>query len=149
MANFKKYILSIINSIIFIYICIIILIVFLGGTFIKLYGNTCGISFLEPSTYVTSFILMGSPFCKTLNYLCYASSCLLENIWIHFGTICIAKILYYIPESFKNKEIIRKEPEFINKIPEFIYENPEFIKRDNEIIKTIKKPLHNFKFPRY
>ena len=96
---------TILNSVLFTYILIIISTVFLGGFITRFYGNTCGISPFEPSYWVYSFILMGSPYCKMLNFLCYACNSILENIWIHFGAILMTQFMKYIPSCFKTRDI--------------------------------------------
>ena len=96
---------TIINSVLFTYILVIISTVFLGGFITKFYGNTCGISPFEPSYWIYSFILMGSPYCKLLNFLCYACNSILENIWIHFGAILMTQFMKYIPSCFKTRDI--------------------------------------------
>lgn len=106
---------TIINSVIFTYFLVIITTVFLGGLITKFYGNTCGISPYKPSYWIYSFILMGSPYCKMLNFLCYACNSILENIWIHFGAIIMTQFMKYIPSCFKSREIpMRDNSSFTN-----------------------------------
>ena len=58
-----------------------------GGSAIRLYGETCGVNPLIPSTWFRSFILVGSPWCKFLNWIGYLSNSIMEMFWYHMATI--------------------------------------------------------------
>ena len=65
------------------YSLVLVVCVFFGGSIIRLYGDTCGLSLMDPSSWYSSMILIGSPWCRGLNWLGYISTTVLENIWYH------------------------------------------------------------------
>ena len=57
--------------------------VFGGGSIIRIYGDTCGLSLFDPGSWFTSMVLIGSPWCRGLNWVGYVSTTIVENIWYH------------------------------------------------------------------
>ena len=68
-----------------------------GGSMIKLYGDTCGASPLVPSSWFRSFMLMGSPWCRFLNWMGYLCTSVMEMFWYHLGTIVMGCVGTYLP----------------------------------------------------
>jgi hypothetical protein len=54
-----------------------------GSCAIRLYGDTCGVSIFEPRTWARPFIVMGSSWCKSLHWIAYSSTYLVEHMWMH------------------------------------------------------------------
>ena len=71
---------------------------FSGGVAIRLYGETCGVNPFDPSSWFRSFILVGSPWCKFLNWVGYLSNSIMEMFWYHMGTV----IFGYIGTNYPN-----------------------------------------------
>ena len=59
--------------------------VMFGSCAIRLYGDTCGVSIFEPRTWARPFIVMGSSWCKSLHWLAYSSTYLVEHMWINLA----------------------------------------------------------------
>ena len=78
---------------IMLYVTFIVGIIFGGGSIIRLYGNTCGLSILDPGSWFRSTILMASPWCRGLNWMSYIVSSVIENIWYH-GIASIVGLVY-------------------------------------------------------
>ena len=81
----------------FIYTIILFVSIFGGGSIIKIYGETCGLSILSPSEWGRSLMLMGSPWCRGLNWLGYTSTTIVEHIWYHIITNIVALVCIDIP----------------------------------------------------
>ena len=79
----------------FIYTIILFVSIFGGGSIIKVYGETCGLSILSPSEWGRSLMLMGSPWCRGLNWMSYIVSNIIENIWYHGIASCVGLIYNY------------------------------------------------------
>jgi hypothetical protein len=71
--------------------------VFLGGSIIRLYGETCGRSLFDPLSWVSSFMLIGSPWCRALNWVGHISTMVMEYVWFHLATVTLGWISTYIP----------------------------------------------------
>ena len=70
------------------YILVLLGAVFGGGSMIRLYGNTCGLNLLEPSSWLRAFVTIGSPWCRVLNWVGYMATSIVEHLWFHlFGII--------------------------------------------------------------
>ena len=119
------------NSMFFSYVSIIFIATIFGGLVTRIYGNTCGIDIISPFSWTQTLILMGSPYCKTLNYISYASTIILENIWIHFGTIIITCIFKNIPKNI-SKFITKRSQVDIDSISQEITENFKTTDETNE-----------------
>ena len=89
----------IIQKSLFVYSLILLLSIFGGGSIVRLYGDTCGISLLDPSSWGSSFILMGSPWCRGLNWLGYVSTTVVENIWYHTIANIVGYMLLHLPST--------------------------------------------------
>ena len=87
--------MTIFNKSIMLYITFIVCIIFGGGSIIRLYGNTCGISILDPGSWFSATVLMGSPWCRGLNWMSYIVSNIIENIWYHGIASCVGLIYNY------------------------------------------------------
>lgn len=81
------------------YTLIVLASVFGGGSLIRLYGETCGLSLLSPGTWFQSFVLIGSPWCRTLNWLGHMATMVMEYIWFHLATMFVGWISAYIPNN--------------------------------------------------
>ena len=75
--------MAIMNNPILTYTAFILSCIFGGGSIIRLYGDTCGLSILNPSSWFGSAVLMGSPWCRGLNWMGFIVSSVIENIWYH------------------------------------------------------------------
>ena len=76
---------------------VIICCVFIGGGITNIYGYYCGINIYEPSTWFSSFILHGSPFCKFLNTLTFYSHYILENLYIYIVLGLLTRLNRWLP----------------------------------------------------
>ena len=78
------------------HITVLILSVFIGSSLIRLYGNTCGINILDPATWLRIVTVAGSPWCKALNWTSYATTHIIDHMWLHIigvsATGAIAKL---------------------------------------------------------
>lgn len=108
----------------FVYILILFLAVFGGGSIIKLYGDTCGLSIFQPTSWLSSMILIGSPWCKGLNWLGHISTNIIENIWYHLVLGAIGYVYNYIPSPINFNNIDSRSSKIV-----FSNSNPK-----NEII---------------
>ena len=81
----------------FLYTAILFACVFGGGGVIRLYGDTCGLSLLSPSTWASSLVLIGSPWCRGLNWVGYVSTTIVENIWYHIIANALTWVCSSIP----------------------------------------------------
>ena len=90
------------NSIIIVYILILIVNCFVGGFMTSLYGRTCGIDLTNPSTWFHTFTMIGSPTCKTLNWICYISNTATENVFTQATTILLTWFTVNIPTITNN-----------------------------------------------
>jgi hypothetical protein len=84
-------------GLIFTSISVILCCVFIGGSITRIYGYYCGIDIYNPSSWWTSFILHGSPYCKFLNNLSFYSHFILENIYIYIAMAIMAKFSNVLP----------------------------------------------------
>ena len=55
--------------------------VFFGSSIIRLYGNTCGLDPLRPSTWTRAFMVMGSPWCRSLHWLACSATYVVDHMW--------------------------------------------------------------------
>ena len=74
-------------------------IIFLSCILIRIYGNTCGISILYPSSWLSSFLLVGSPYCRGLNWATNLTSGIVENLWFHLISNLLTSLYLYIPNN--------------------------------------------------
>ena len=79
------------------YALMIFLAVFGGGGMIRMYGETCGLSPTDPSTWFRSFMLIGSPWCRFLNWGGHLSSGVMEYIWYHMGAVMLGWVGTKLP----------------------------------------------------
>ena len=90
------------------YTLVLLVCMFGGGSIIRVYGDTCGLSLLDPGSWFTSMVMIGSPWCRGLNWLGYISTTVVENIWYHVLanaiTWCIAKV------PILNNDIVGRKP---------------------------------------
>jgi hypothetical protein len=93
---------AILNSIWTTYLLTIICCLFFSGFIIRYYGDTCGINIYRPDTWVTTLALMGSPYCKTLNYIGQISGSIMENLWIHLIATGMSRIVIWVPFAKKD-----------------------------------------------
>jgi hypothetical protein len=73
-----------------------------GGCMIRLYGETCGLNILEPSTWLKSTVSIGSPWCKTLNLVGYIATNIVEHIWLHLFGLLGTYLVAYLPGNLKS-----------------------------------------------
>lgn len=93
----SSYIKNILQNVWLMYLLTIIGCLFLSGSIIRIYGETCGITLSKPTTWISTFLLMGSPYCKILNYIGHISGSIMENLWIHIISSIVSKILLVLP----------------------------------------------------
>ena len=86
------------------YTILLVVIIFGGGSLIRLYGNVCGLSILNPSSWANSMMLMGSPVCRCMNWAVYASMQIMDYIWLHMAAL----LLGHITTSFPSVILTRK-----------------------------------------
>lgn len=82
------------------YVMVLILAILGGGSIIRLYGETCGLSLLDPSTWLRATITIGSPWCKALNWFGYMATSIVEHLWFHIFGLFITTFLAYVPGNF-------------------------------------------------
>ena len=92
------------------YTILLIGVVFGGGSLIRLYGNVCGLSIMEPYTWANSMMLMGSPVCRCMNWAVYASMQIMEYIWLHMAALVVG----HITTTFPSVVITRKSVTNLN-----------------------------------
>merc|ERR1712224_549109 len=51
-----------------------------GGSLIRLYGDTCGLSLLDSSTWFRAFVTIGGPWCKRLNWVIHLTTRIVEDL---------------------------------------------------------------------
>ena len=93
--------------------------VFIGGSITNIYGYYCGVDLYDPSTWLNSLVLHGSPYCKFLNNLSYYSHYILENLYIYIIVGITTKLSTYLP--------------FIGSIKYNRFTNPFYRDIDNEV----------------
>lgn len=93
-----------------IYTCVIAACVFGGGGLIRLYGETCGLSLFDPKSWISSIILVGSPWCRGLNWLGYVTTSVIENVWYHM----IANIITWVCSNSGYMGTIRNNRKGVN-----------------------------------
>ena len=93
------------NTLVIHTILLVIAILF-GGSIIRLYGNTCGISIFEPYGWIKASVLIGSSWCKTLNWIGYVTTNIVENMWFHIFGIVFNLFLSFIPDkqNYNNRQ---------------------------------------------
>ena len=83
-----------------IYGMVLIVAIFGSGFVIRLYGETCGLRILDPSSWLTVPVSVGSPWCKSLNFAGYILTNIVEHLWFHlFGlsiTCMVASLIFNI-----------------------------------------------------
>ena len=75
------------------YVLVLLGAVFGGGSLIRLYGNTCGLSIIDPSSWLRASITIGSPWCKLLNWVGYVTTSIVEHLWFHLFGIILTSIV--------------------------------------------------------
>jgi hypothetical protein len=99
-----KMIRAILNSIWTTYLFTVIICLFFSGYIISYYGETCGINIYRPDTWVTTLALMGSPYCKMLNYIGQVSGNIMENLWIHLIATAMSRVVIWVPFANSKKD---------------------------------------------
>jgi len=84
-----------------VYLCIVLLSFLGGGVAVNLYGQYCGINIFEPSAWVRTFVIMGSPLCKSLNWVGYMMGNVVEHMWFHLINLMVTTFLTFIPGKKK------------------------------------------------
>ena len=92
-----------------VYTAILIVCMFGGGGIIRLYGDTCGLSLMDPSSWGRSMVLIGSPWCRGLNWLGYVSTSVVENIWYHMLANVVTWVCTTLP--FRDAKIPNRLPD--------------------------------------
>ena len=87
------------------YVLVLLGAVFGGGSLIRLYGNTCGLSIIEPSSWLRAFITIGSPWCKLLNWVGYVTTNIVEHLWFHLFGIMMTSFVTFLPSKLKNLKV--------------------------------------------
>lgn len=87
------------------YILVLLGAVFGGGSLIRLYGNTCGLSLIEPSFWLRASITIGSPWCKLLNWVGYVTTSIVEHLWFHLFGIIMTSFVAFLPSKLKNLKV--------------------------------------------
>jgi hypothetical protein len=88
----------------FTYSLILFLSIIGGGSIIRLYGDTCGLNVFDPTTWLRAAVVIGSPWCKGLNWLGYTATCIVEHLWLHLIGLSVTTLVAYIPGKFKNRK---------------------------------------------
>ena len=88
----------------FAYSLVLFLSVIGGGSIIRLYGDTCGLNIFDPSTWLRATVIIGSPWCKGLNWLGYTATCIVEHLWLHLIGLSMTTFVAYIPGKFKTRK---------------------------------------------
>lgn len=86
------------------YALVLIVAILGGGSIIRLYGETCGISLLDPSTWLRGIFIIGSPWCKALNWGGYMATSIVEHLWFHLFGVFVTTFLSYVPGKFQNRD---------------------------------------------
>ena len=94
-----KMLSKIFKSTAFLYLLVLLVSIFGGGLIVRFYGETCGINIFKPRTWIMTATLMGSPYCKTLNWLSFISTSVVENMYWHILTITITYLLSFVPKE--------------------------------------------------
>ena len=89
----------------FIYLLILFLGLFGGGSIIRLYGETCGLTIFDINSWGSSMMLIGSPWCHGLNWLGHMSTKIVENIWYHFMISVLGLVFNYVPKTININDI--------------------------------------------
>jgi hypothetical protein len=97
-TNFNK-IRNIIKNTALFYIFVLFMATFAGGSIVSLYGNVCGLSIFSPTSWLSTFFLMSSPVCKTLNWVSYLSTQIIENIFFHSVIAGITFCTSFLPQQ--------------------------------------------------
>lgn len=87
------------------YVLVLLGAVFGGGSLIRLYGNTCGLSIIEPSSWLRASITIGSPWCKLLNWVGYVTTNIVEHLWFHLFGIMMTSFVTFLPSKLKNLKV--------------------------------------------
>ena len=87
------------------YVLVLLGAVFGGGSLIRLYGNTCGLSIIEPSSWLRASITIGSPWCKLLNWAGYVTTNIVEHLWFHLIGIIMTSFVTFLPNKLKNLKV--------------------------------------------
>ena len=75
-----------------------------GGSIIRLYGYTCGISIMEPSSWLKATLSIGSPWCKALNWAGYMTTCIVEHMFFHLFGLITTTFIAYVPGKFQSRD---------------------------------------------
>ena len=84
------------------YILVLFGAVFGGGSLIRLYGNTCGLNIMNPSSWLTAFVTIGSPWCKVLNWVGYMTTSIVEHLWFHLFGVLMTSFIVFVPGKIRN-----------------------------------------------
>jgi hypothetical protein len=87
------------------YVLVLLGAVFGGGSLIRLYGNTCGLSIIDPSSWLRASITIGSPWCKLLNWVGYVTTSIVEHLWFHLFGIILTSFVSFLPNKLKNLKV--------------------------------------------
>ena len=90
------------NSSAIIYGTVLIVSILGGGFVIRLYGETCGLKILEPSTWMNATVTIGSSWCKSLNLAGSISTNIVEHLWFHMFGVVVTCLIAYLPGKLKN-----------------------------------------------
>lgn len=85
------------------YAMVLILAILGGGSLIRLYGETCGLNILDPSTWLRATITIGSPWCKALNWVGYMATSIVEHLWLHLFGLLVTSLVAYVPGKFTSR----------------------------------------------
>ena len=84
------------------YITVLVGAILGGGTIIRIYGNTCGLSLLDPSSWLMAAVTIGSPWCKALNWMGYMATSIVEHLWFHLFGIVVTWFIAFVPGKFQS-----------------------------------------------
>ena len=86
------------------YAFVLIVAILGGGSIIRLYGDTCGLSIMNPSSWLRATVTIGSPWCKALNWAGYMTTCIVEHMWFHLFGLMTTTFIAYVPGKFQSRE---------------------------------------------
>ena len=97
-----KHISSFLNPV-FKHFGILFAVSFTTGFIISIYGNTCGIDILHPSSWPFSLIIVGSPWCSRLATLSLWMTTAIENMWVVLCSLLMLNMVSFIPSETVKK----------------------------------------------
>ena len=82
-----------------IYFSLLFIVIFAHGILINVYGQTCGLSLFNPTSWLYYIVTSGSPWCRMLNHCIYMTDTIVQ----HIGLQCIPAFLFtfigqYLPD---------------------------------------------------